>query len=282
MNRIHDEHHWRNADSRDRWNCFANHRRHVTEMLVAANQSDHGTLCVLGAGNCNDLDLPTLTNAFSHVHLVDLDEHSLQAGIASQDHSKIRQVTTHGGIELTGTYDIVHDWSAEQPPSPADVQACLDSVACHPTPSLSQPFDVVASVCLLTQLIDSMSISLGGNHARFLEVVTAIRCRHLRLLFELSRPGGTVLLITDFVSSVTCPALATTTECDLPGLAAELLETCNFFTGVNPAVLHELFQSDPVIAPQVSQLRVTRPWLWNFGPRTYAVCGISARSRTTD
>jgi len=135
---------------------------------------------------------------------------------------------------------------------------------------------VIASVGLLTQLFDAVSISLGGDHPRFVELVTSIRLRHVRLLFELLQPGGTALLITDFVSSGTYAPLATTAEKDLPALAAQLIRAQNFFTGANPGVLHALFKSDAVVAPQVSHLEVSSPWLWDFGPRTYAVCAIRA------
>jgi len=276
MNRIFNLHRQRNAESRERWECFAPHRRRVTDLLVAAPRADKGRLCVLGAGNCNDLELAELLDAFAEVHLVDLDEAAVRGGLAAQSPANPGRAHVHGGLDLAGCNAIMGDWTPEQPPSAADLERCIDAAASCPAPRIPAPFDVVASICLLTQLIDSAATAVGGEHPRFMELLASLRLRHARLLFELLAPGGTALLITDFVSSVTYPPLATTTERDLPGLAAKLIESRNFFTGVNPAVLHALVQADPVLAPRVRRLEMSRPWLWDFGPRTYAVCALSA------
>lgn len=279
MNRIIDEHRQRNADSRGRWQCFAAHRRQVTDLLMRAAPGSPGRLCALGAGNCNDLELAELTGAFAEVHLVDLDGAAVSDGVAAQRLTDAGRVHVHGGIDLSGCIDVLGGWAPAQPPADADVQRCLEAIHASPVPQLPSPFDVVASVCLLTQLFDSVSISLGSEHPRFMEMVTGLRLRHVRLLFELLQPGGTAILMTDFVSSVTCPALATTSERELPALAAKLINARNFFSGTNPAVLHGLFQTDVVVAPRVDRLEVSRPWLWDFGPRTYAVCAIRAGQR---
>ncbi len=277
MNRISNEHRQRNADSRGRWECFATHRRKVTELLLAARSDGQGRLCLLGAGNCNDLDLIALTEGFAEVHLVDLDQEAVRCGVTSQGLTNTNRVRVHGEIDVAGCNEIVSDWTPERLPADADVQRCIDTVDSHSAPQVPGPFDVVASVCLLTQLFDSVSISLGGKHPRFLELLTCIRLRHVRLLFELLQPGGTAFLITDFVSSTTCPSLATTSDNDLPALAAKLISARNFFTATNPGVLHALFKTDAVVGPQVSQLEMAKPWLWDFGPRTYAVYAITAK-----
>jgi hypothetical protein len=278
MNRISNVHRERNDDSRHRWDCFASHRRRVTKLLVAACAGGQGRLCVLGAGNCNDLDLSTLVEAYSKVHLVDLDESAVGGGIASQGKSSSDQIQVHGGIDLAGCNEITGDWVFGKSPADTELQRCVDKIATHVVPQLPGQFDVVASVCLLTQLFDSISLGLSEDHPRFLELLMCVRLRHLRLIFEQLRPGGTAILITDFVSSVTYPPLATTSEDDLPALASQLITARNFFTGTNPAALHSLFETDAVVAPQVCQLDVSRPWLWDFGPRAYAVCAITART----
>ena len=58
-----------NAESFDQWAGFADHRRRVSGLLATGP----GRLCVLGAGNANDLDLATLLEVHREVHLVDLD-----------------------------------------------------------------------------------------------------------------------------------------------------------------------------------------------------------------
>jgi len=282
MNRISNEHRQRNADSRGRWECFATHRDKVTELLLSAHEDGQGRLCLLGAGNCNDLDLTRLANAYAEVHLVDLDQEAVRCGVASQGMEDAKRVRVHGEIDVAGCNEIVGDWLPERLTTDADVQRCIDTVHSHPAPQVSGPFDVVASVCLLTQLFDSVAMSLGGEHPRFLELLTCIRLRHIRLLFELLQPGGTALLITDFVSSRTVPQLATASEDDLPGLAAQLISSRNFFTGTNPGVLHGLFKNDEVVGPQLRHLELEKPWLWDFGPRTYAVYAIAAQKHADE
>jgi hypothetical protein len=282
MNRISNDHRHRNADSRERWECFATHRQKVTELLLASHPAGQARLCLLGAGNCNDLDLTALTSGFAEVHLVDLDQEAIRGGVVSQKLDDANQIRLHGDLDVAGCNEIVSDWTPEQLPADADIQRCIDTVNAYPPLRITGPFDVVASVCLLTQLFDSLSMSLGGEHPRFLELLTCLRLRHVRLLFELLQPGGIAVLITDFVSSSTVPELATTSDHDLPRLAAKLISSRNFFTGTNPGVLHKLFQNDAVVGPQLSQLEMTKPWLWDFGPRTYAVYAITAKKQASE
>ena len=52
-----------NAETRDHWNAFTGHRAKVTGLLATEPSSGMSRLCVLGAGNCNDLDLAALLRA---------------------------------------------------------------------------------------------------------------------------------------------------------------------------------------------------------------------------
>ncbi|MBT4865894.1 MAG: hypothetical protein HON53_12380, partial [Planctomycetaceae bacterium] len=84
MNRVKDEHLQRNLSTRDCWDGYAHHRSVVTELLVRSSRSDDGALCVLGAGNSNDLDLQKLLHTFSEIHLVDLDDEAISEGVNRQ------------------------------------------------------------------------------------------------------------------------------------------------------------------------------------------------------
>lgn len=152
-------------------------------------------------------------------------------------------------------------------------------MAAHPPLDLPSPFDTVASVCLLTRLRQCVGLSLGEHHLRFVETIMRLRAQHLRLLLELLRPGGTAVLVLDFVSSKTCPELPQIPERRLFDKAVELISQQDFFTGVNPFVIHHLFESDPGLAPAVESVQMTAPWLWDFGPRFYLVCAILVRRR---
>ena len=69
-----------NDSTRGQWQMYASHRQAIERLIVSALQSHRGRICVLGAGNCNDLDLEWLATVFSEVHLVDIDPAALAAG----------------------------------------------------------------------------------------------------------------------------------------------------------------------------------------------------------
>jgi hypothetical protein len=61
-----------NRESAGLWDGYAEHRQRTTDLVVGIrNGTKGGSLVVLGAGNCNDLDLPRLLTEFSHIHLVE-------------------------------------------------------------------------------------------------------------------------------------------------------------------------------------------------------------------
>jgi len=278
MNRIADEQKRQNDQSRGRWDRYAPHRGRVTRLLADAAPPD-GRLCVLGAGNSNDLDLPALLQAYAQVHLVDLDTTALQSGLDSQGCGDTGCVRLHGNVDLTFIADRLALGTPERPLSDAELDSCARTMAAHPPLDVPSPFDTVASVCLLTQLMQCVGLSLGERHPRFVETIMRLRAQHLALLLDLVRPGGTAVLVLDFVSSKTCPELPQVPEAYLFDKAVELISQRNFFTGVNPFIIRHLFESDPGLAPAVESVQMTAPWLWDFGPRVYLVCAILVRRR---
>jgi hypothetical protein len=256
------------------WDCYAGHRARVTRLLADASPGTSGRLCVLGAGNCNDLDLAVLLQSYAEIHLVDLDATALTFGVARQALSKNPAVRLHGDIDLTGYLNTMAAWTEHNTIASRDVEiCCTEPVRRNGLPS---PFDVVASTCLLSQLCGIAVDTVGKAHARFLDLVRAIRIGHLRLLMHLVGPGGTGLLVTDVVSSDTAPALRSLSEPALAEAVARLIRVGNHFYGVAPAMLAAAFRDDPILAPQACALVYSHPWLWNLGPRVYAVYALKA------
>jgi hypothetical protein len=280
MNRIADEQRRRNAETRETWDRFRSHRHRVTRLLVDSAATD-ARLAVLGAGNCNDLDLGALLAAYGQVDLVDLDADALASGVARQGYDGSGRLCLRGDIDLTGIADHLSKGSPQRPLSDAELDECLGRMAGHAPLELLVSFDTVASVCLLTQLLESVVTTLGEGHPRCWEMVARVRAHHLGLLLQLVRPGGTGVLVVDFVSSATFPQLAQVPERQLPHVAVELINRRNFFTGVNPFVLRGLFESAPELAPAVEGVRMTAPWLWDFGPRVYLTSAILIRRKPT-
>lgn len=280
MDFISEEQIRRNRDSRSGWELYTEHRQNVTGLLgqhVPAANVPQSRLCVFGAGNCNDLDLHRLRNRFHEIHLIDLDGAALLAGCEAQGVDNDPHIIRHGELDVTGLMPLITQWRPERPPPDNQVQAALQRASEPQSLGLTlQSFDVVASTGLLTQLIEAINLTLGPQHPQYLNLITSVRLRHLRLLLELTRPGGMSWLLTELVSSLTCPELLTVTEDELMPLMVRCVTERNFFTGCNPSVIAQIYQHDPELKSAIQQLSTTRPWLWKFIYRVYAVYVVGA------
>ena len=268
----------RNALSVDCWQLYAGHRRTVTELLTRVPLvSSTPALCVFGAGNCNDLDLRQLAPRFSNMHLVDLDGDSLDRGVARQDLDSAAGIQVHGGVDLTGLLGLLDSWTSRGSADEQQVRQFLQQPV-SPIPAslagLTGTMDVVGSVCVLSQLVDSVVSALGQTHPCFLDMVFFLRREHLRLILDLLRDGGRGVLITDFVSSDTCPELAQAPPDRLPSLCIDLIRQENFFTGLNPFAIVNSLRQDAVFQGRIGDVEVSPPWCWQYVTRTYAVAAI--------
>lgn len=121
-------------------------------------------------------------------------------------------------------------------------------------------FDVVVSLCVLTQLIgQALSVAKDGDG---ITQALAVRDEHLLALAELTRRGGKAILITDFVASDSCPEITTTNS--LTRLADEILLSGNFFIGTHPEDLVRVVQESHSLSSLISGVEVIRPWIWSF------------------
>jgi hypothetical protein len=137
-----------NATSRDQWEAFGEHRRCLTRVLTSGATVERSRLCVLGAGNANDLDLPALLAAYREVHLVDIDAEALAHGAARQAVAGHPRLHLFGGVDVTATLGVLADRTPRSELGPAD----LDALAAWPASRVAQVlpggFDRVASTCL--------------------------------------------------------------------------------------------------------------------------------------
>lgn len=264
----------RNASGRARWEAYATHRQAIADRLLRRASEPPGRLCVLGAGNCDDLDLSSLSRVFREIRLVDVDAEALERGVARQPGVETSALCLQGGVDLTGCWNKLAAWQRGESPSAHEIDAAVQLATRGTTAELGGPFDVVLSTCVISQLIESAVLTLGADHPRLLELILALRTAHLRLLCRLTAPGGRGMLATDFVSSVTAPELSAPAEPNWQALLAQLLPRGNFFHGLNPFVLLSLFQSDAELAQHARSAEFTGFWRWNQGSRTYAVCAI--------
>jgi hypothetical protein len=271
-----------NRSTQTHWQHFAQHRSRVQELILAGRElTPGGKLVALGAGNCNDLELPRLLEAFGEVHLVDIDPKALSAAADRQGVAGSCSLKLHAPVDLTGIANRVSEWKSAVP-SLADVRQAVKESQAAEVPNVGGPFDLVLSSCLLSQLVGYATDALGGeNHPGFRELLCEIRARHLKLLLDLLSPGGTGLLICDLVSSDSRDDLARVPEHELPGLVRKLASDRNFFSGLYPDAMLATLQNEPRLAGLATDVRLLSPWLWRLGPlRTFLVYAIRFRRST--
>jgi hypothetical protein len=258
-----------NRSTRAHWQHFAPHRTRVQELILTGRELvPGGKFIALGAGNCNDLELRRLLDAFDEVHLVDIDREALSAACERQGVNGAAGLRLHAPVDLTGIAPIVSTWKRTDTPRLPDVRHAIDASDKALTPDLTGPFDVVLSSCVLSQIVGYATDTLGGDrHPGFADLVRAIRTRHLRLMVDLLKPGGTGLLLCDLVSSDSLDVLPRVPEHELPGLIQKIAREGNFFSGLFPDALLAALQNKATVATRLRDVRLLPPWLWRLGPR---------------
>ena len=277
-----------NDVTRDYWQSYASHRQKVTELILAAathsptNQQQR-TLCILGAGNGNDLDLESLAGQFDAIHLFDFDETASQhiRNRYQDQAATLERLHFEPPVDVTGVQQQLEQFAAE--PSDSAAKALADLTQNPQWPQEDQQYDVVVSCCLLTQLIAGVLYTVGGDSPHYLPTVLAIRAGHLRLMERLLKTDGRGLLITDFVSSDTLPALSNADD-DAAVLAISrmAIDQRNFFTGGNPFAVKQNLESilrANLPANQLPAIDIAPPWRWQLGSRFYLVTALSFSTR---
>jgi hypothetical protein len=239
-------------DARERW---AAHRASVMAVLrrVAA-AGPH--LALLGAGHLHDVDLDELLERHRQITLVDLDGETVTAAVA-------RHLGAEGCCKLQAPVDFSGLLAALPPDGlgSSAAQAVIAQLATQKCEIDGAPFDLTVSLGVLTQLVQA-AIDAGFGQAEVPAVALAVRDKHLRDLLHLTRPGGTFVLVTDFVSSATAPEIVAMPQETLAGYLPQLMAQRNFFTGTNPyRILAKLQQEEP-FRGRIARAGLAGPWLW--------------------
>jgi hypothetical protein len=205
--------------------------------------------------------------------LVDLDSEALEeAARRVPDLDSV--VRLHGGVDLSGIAARLDRLSAT--PGDAEISGLTAAAEKPPFPDFGCRCDVVASTCLLTQMMNSAVAAAGEEHPRLIEVLDAIRIGHLRLLTDLTAAGGTALLFTDVASSDDVPEIAMASEGELAELAARLSREKRFFLGVDPDEFEKQLREDPHVAPRIKTVQRIGFWRWRISEaRTFLVYAVA-------
>lgn len=259
-----------NRSTQSHWDHFAAHRQRIEQLLLPDVSHPAGRLCVLGAGNCNDLDLRRLCERFDEIHLIDLDPAALEAAARRQGVGERRSVHLHAPIDLTGIADTQGAWRDRAPSA-----AAISAVACRAEEAplaeldaLAGRCDVVLSPCILSQIVGYARDALGRGHPRAAELRTVVRQRHLRLIVDLLSPGGSGLLVSDLATAGSPQELAAPGACsgELSNVMNKLVRRRDTFAGLDPDAVQAVLCNDPRVAPLVGGVQFIRPWLWTVGP----------------
>jgi hypothetical protein len=264
-----------NKNSADLWTEFASHRAHVTQLALAAPGE---RLAVLGAGNCNDLDLPALAARFREIHLFDLDQDAVGRARARQPADVAERLIVHAPVDLCGVLPQLKSF-ASKPPSRSQIAAMRLASADAVVAAGQGPFDVVLSACLLSQIMHTCRVALGSGHPQLEIIADTLAVAHLRAMVRLLSPGGTGLLVTDTSSSDIYPLEANWSARSPVALLELLQDEQKLLGGTDPSLLLRTLDRDEVVAPLVGPPSVIEPWLWKMGPLTMLVYAIGFRRR---
>jgi hypothetical protein len=254
------------------WSLYEGHRQRLTGLLCAVQRGDG--LCVLGAGNCDDLDLARLVREFGEVHLVDLDTDALERGVARVSASVRRRIVLHAGVDLTGLLGSVQTWAEHFPDERGFhtlEQEAVATIAAH----FGRTFDVVASACVVSQLCVPFFRLLAARMPEWSTLMHAVARVHAGTMAALVRPGGTGVLVGDIPYRLGATAAAGESAPAWDSLDAEVLARLR--EGVlllrRPDYLVQLVSSTATLeAP-----RLTEPWLWAHEDAVMLAYGVLFR-----
>ncbi|WP_339733946.1 hypothetical protein [uncultured Gimesia sp.] len=273
MNKLFEEEIRFNLASRPNWEQGARHREKVTGYLTGLAADRNGRLCVLGAGNSNDLDLKQLLQVYSEIHLVDLDESALEYGVESQAVSDDPRVFRYVR-DITGVGQELAACEAAGVQPETDLSEIIQRFSQPAALDLPDPFDVVCSTCVLSQLILQTVNAVGDTHPQFEELMVAIRSQHFQTIVEFINDGGAGFVVSDFVSSESATDMKEVPDFQFTQYLSQLLSSRNFFHGVHPGILFSQLKGNTPLAALVQNVKMLPPWRWDLGSRQYAVAAI--------
>jgi len=260
----------------DAWDLYASHRARFTDLLMSS--ATGGRLCLLGAGQCNDVDLDKLAAQYSAIHLVDIDRAALLAAVSRQTPAVQALLHVHAPIDLSGFENRLKRWKRVAPTA-HDI-ASTSSSAIAAVAGLGGPYDLVASACVLTQMSFSARDALGDGHPMLGPLRVSLVRTHLAMLLGLTAPGGTALLASDLTSSNAFPLADVRPDQNLFDVMGDIVEKGAFYHAANPNLIEEIVQADPVLQAMGGDPELLEPWLWTGAfERTYFVYALRFRRR---
>jgi hypothetical protein len=265
-----DEQSRMNRSTRGQWDWYAGHRRAIERLIVPEGRG--GRICVLGAGNCNDLDLKWLAGAYAEVHLVDIDRAALERAAARQGVAEAAAIRLHAPVDLTGMARLTEGWAGRTVRDDEVAEAVASAGQLGPAVG-GGGFDVVLSPCVLSQLWMGVRERVGKDHPGWPRLKGAIVARHLSTLCGLTGRGGRGVLVVDLASSRVVPGLDRAAENEVPDVMRMCVRERRCFHGLEPAELGAVLRRQGV-----AEAAVSAPWVWHLGFGKAFLCyGLTVR-----
>jgi hypothetical protein len=264
-----------NKESRSFASYFANHRAQLTEQILAL-ASSKGRLCLLGAGNCLDVDLARLAENFDEVHLVDIDRDAVKFAKSRLTPLLAAKVFLHAPLDLSGLNTCISDWR-DMKTTPEAFMSFPDDSSAAISRLLPGPFDAVVSCCLVSQILLTFRLALGEQHMLFQAGLITLLVTHFKVMRALINNQGRALLVTDVSSNQICSE-AELNEFEKSScihadqLLDDLARENKLFNYLDPKLLTTLVQQDPSLSESSELSPPQKIWLWRNGPqRTFLV-----------
>ena len=270
-----------NLNALPHFESFSELRNRLTTLLAARAAPDGSSrLCVLGAGNCYDMDLERLTSLYREVHLVDIDIAALERTCDRQSANVRARLVRHGPLDLSGVLERLERWR-ELDVTTDELMSHAGAAAVAIASALPGGFDTVVSACLLSQLQLSVVNVLSPFHPLFDAVRQLVNVTHLRTLAALSAPlDGRALLVNDVSSDAITPLGPFASGADLRELLFELMQQGSVIHVVRPDVITQVVAEDPALSVLVTASPVLDAWLWQNGPeRTFLVYALELQRK---
>lgn len=253
---------WRNSSTRLDFEGYSQHRAH--QMALVAGWGGE-RLAVLGAGNCNDLDLARLAGSFRELHLFDIDGQALLGAYKRQSKRVQRACSLHEH-DLTGVASLIESWRSDEPEPKT---ALLDGWArLAPLVDQAGQFDAVLSTCLLSQVAINLR-DFFGLVPTLNTALMAATTGHLVLAKSLTKPGGTLLVTSDCITNQ-FPIHEEAAARGAMGAIFHLSEQGAAFPGTDPRLVLDLLRE-----AQFSPPELRRAWIWDLSEQSYLVYGAA-------
>jgi hypothetical protein len=260
-----------NRENPRNWVDFEHHRAHT--MGLVESLAPASGICVLGAGNCDDLDLERLVSKFRDVHLVDWDGEALERGMAQAPAIVRNRIVAHAGVDLTGLLETLETWGDHD-------EAFANAAATAPAriaANIGRSFDVVLSSSLLSQLSVPFYAVLARTPDQWARIMHALARIHFSTAALLARGRGHCVLIGDVLHPATRPGPAP------PELGWDALDPAAVTalrTAMplrNPEFLLQTLQ-EPDLAQLFERPTLSQPWVWNVEDAAMLAYGIVVRT----